>query len=65
MSLTLLAVFGGFVLCLIGSLVYLGGNWLGGAFMLGLGLIVVALLCGFVEKLFDLFAGIFGGIFGD
>lgn len=61
---TLIAVVGGFILCLFGTVALLMGNVLGAVVLLGLGLIIVAVLAGFIEKLFDLFADIFGSIFG-
>jgi hypothetical protein len=65
MSLTLIAVIGGFIMCLMGTLVLLEGNVMLAVLLMGLGLIIVAVLAGLVEKLFDLFTGIFGGVFGD
>lgn len=62
---TLLAIVVGFILCLSGALVILSSNVLGGAALLGLGLIVVAVFGGFIGELFDMFAGIFSGLFGD
>jgi hypothetical protein len=63
--ITLSAIVVGFILCLSGTLVILSSNILGGAALLGLGLVVVAVFGGFIEQLFDMFADIFSGLFGN
>jgi hypothetical protein len=64
-SITLLAIIAGFIICLLGTLILLSSNIIGGAAILGLGLIIVAVFGGFIESLFDMFTGIFSGLFGD
>ena len=59
----LMIVFGGFFLCLLGTIALLMGNVLGAVFLLGLGLIIVAVVAGLIEKLFDVFADILKSIF--
>ena len=62
--LTLLAIVAGFILCLFGTLAILSSNVLGGAAILGFGLIIVAVFGGFIEQLFDMFASILSSLFG-
>lgn len=59
----LMIVFGGFLLCLLGTIALLMGNVLGAVFLLGLGLIIVAVVAGLIEKLFDVFVDILKSIF--
>lgn len=62
--ITIAGVIVGFIVCLIGTLALLSTNLLAGASLLGMGLIIVAVFGGFIEQLFDLFASIFSGLFG-
>jgi hypothetical protein len=63
MNESLIAVFGGLILCLLGTIALLEGNLLGAICLLGLGLIIVGVVAGFINELFDMFATIFEGIF--
>ena len=48
----------GFILCLVGTVALLVGNLIGAVVFLGLGLFIVAVGGGFVDKLLNVFARI-------
>ena len=62
--ITLVGILLGFIICLSGTLELLSFNLLLGASLLGIGLIIVAVFGDFIEELFDFFASIFAGLFG-